>query len=147
MKSEGKIKEEAKEALDKKPEALLKQQEEEPDELIGKLIGEDGKIKVDTTLPKELEIEVMANMLVDHLISFRQTKEAWRSARNSSDHARSQQLFQQMQYNQLTAAIIQAEYPEAKAIAEEIAISRAYQAKRERNILKTQMENAKKDTE
>mgnify|MGYP001563702642 CR=1 FL=1 len=111
--------------LDEKAKSVKEDSDAEGDAIVAKLIGEDGKIKVDTGLPKELETEIMASMLLDHIISYRQTKEAWRAARNTSDHQRATQLFQQMQYNQLTSAIIQSEYPKAKPMAENIAKARA----------------------
>jgi hypothetical protein len=108
-------------------------------ELIAKLIGPDSKLIVDTSLPKDFEIEIMAQLLVDHLVSFKQTKAAWRAARNGADHQRATQLWQQLQYNQLTAALIQAEYPEAKAIAQQLAKGRAKVMQAQRDV-KTEAE-------
>lgn len=105
-------------------------------ELVASLLNEKGDLKVDTSLPKELETEVMAQMLIDHIISFRQTRQAWIAAKQTADHARRQQLFQQMQYNQLTIAIIQHQYPEAKPIAELVARQRARTLQDARRSLK-----------
>jgi hypothetical protein len=116
---------------------LLPQEEEAEDAkaLLAKLVDADGKLKADTSLPAEYQIEVMAELLLDHLTSYHQTRQAWRAAKNSGDHSKSQQLFQQMNYNQLTIAIIQAEFPVAKALSDSIAKARMKELTAKRNQL------------
>jgi hypothetical protein len=105
---------------------LMPTEEEAEDSkgLVAKLIDSSGKLICDTTMPPEYQLEIMAELLLDHLTSYQQTRQAWRAAKNSGDHQKGTQLFQQMNYNQLTAAIIQAEYPAAKAITDNIAKAR-----------------------
>ncbi len=103
-------------------DALSGQDTTEQDDaaLVAALLDDKGNLKVDTSLPAEYELEVMAKQLLDHLAAYAQNKQAWRAARNSNDHARAKSLFDQMQFNQLTAAIIQHSYPRAKALADEL---------------------------
>jgi len=115
-------------------ELMAKEEDDQDAGLVAELIGEDGQLKVDLAIPAELETEVMAQMIVDHLISYVQTKAAYRSARNTADHARAKQLFEQMQYNQLTVAIIQHDYPQAKPLAEAIGKARAKEAEAKRRV-------------
>ncbi|MDD4984184.1 MAG: hypothetical protein PHQ43_00145 [Dehalococcoidales bacterium] len=90
-------------------------------------------INVDMSMPDEYETEIMAALMVDHMTGYTQTKAAWRSARNTQDHKRAADLFQQMQFNRLTVAIIQAEYPGAKPIADTIMKTRTVQTAKNRD--------------
>lgn len=125
---------------DKKPTTvaeLLPQEDEVVDdaELFAKLVGADGKLKVDTSLPAEYELEVQAAMSLEHLSAYQQTRQQWRSARNQADHQRAQKLFQEMNFHQLTAAIIQAEYPAVKNLTSELARTKVAQMKQQREAL------------
>lgn len=112
---------------------LLKAEEsQDNDELLAKVMDKDGNLKVDLGLPTDFEAEIMAGQMVEHLIAYAQNHEAWRSARNQADNARARQLFEQMNYNRLTVSIIQAQYPGAKVIADEIMSIRAKLAKANR---------------
>lgn len=117
---------------------LLPQDEEtkEDEELYSQLVGEDGKLKVDLSMPDDFLLDIMASQMVEHVISYEQSKQTWRSSRNQGNHARAKQFFEQMQFNQLTIAIIQAGYPGAKKLADELMSVRAKQAQTQRkNIL------------
>lgn len=113
---------------------LLPQDEMAADEqeLLAKLTGADGKLKVDLSMPGDYEVEVQAAQLAEHLTAYAQNRQAWRSARSSGDQARAQQLFAASNYNQLCAAIIQSEFPKARAAADEIMAVRAIAAKEQR---------------
>ena len=104
-----------KEALSKDETTL------EDEQLLAELMDAEGKLKVDMSLPAAYELEVMAQQLLAHLASYHQSEAAWKAARNTGDNAKAKQLFDQLQYNRLTAAIIQRAYPEAKAMADQIA--------------------------
>ena len=97
--------------------------------LLATLLDDKGELKVDLSLPQEYELEVMADQLLAHLGSYRQNWQAWRAARNTGDHANAKRLFDQMQFNKLTSAIIQASYPRAKALADELGQIRAKTAR------------------
>ena len=113
---------------------LLPQDEEsvEDEELYAKLVGEDGKLKVDLSMPHDFLADIMASQMVEHMVSYEQSRQAWRSSRNQGNHAKAKQLFEQMQFNQLTIAIIQAQYPEAKVLADELMEVRAKQVRTQR---------------
>ena len=108
---------------------LLKNEfEEENAELLKKVMDKNGKLVVDTSLPNAFELEIMGNQLLEVISLYNSTKQAQKSARNSGDHAKADQLFKTMKDAQLLAAIIQAEFPGAKKIADEIALVRVKQA-------------------
>ncbi len=110
-------------------EALSKEEETTEDtELLAELLDAEGKLKVDTSLPEDYELEIMAQQLLAHLTSYYQNKETYRAARNSGDQGRKTQIWNQMQFNQLTAALIQRAYPKAKALADQFAKIQAKQA-------------------
>tara|TARA_Y100000310_G_scaffold343143_1_gene449422 strand:+ start:84 stop:521 length:438 start_codon:yes stop_codon:yes gene_type:complete len=110
--------------------------------LLAKLIGRDGKLKVDLSLPKQYELEAAAEQLVNCLTGYQQASVGWRSARNSGDNAKAQKIFTEMNYQQLTAAIIQAEHPGVKKIADDIAVFRVADVKRARKARQPQQEEA-----
>ena len=114
--------------------------EEGESTLLAKLIGEDGKLKVDTETPPKFEIDIMASMMVDQLVSFKQTQKSWRSARNLGDNAHAKQLFEQWRFNQLTIALIQADFPKAKELANQMMNLRADNAEKQRESALTQEE-------
>lgn len=109
--------------------------EKEDLELLAQLAGEDGKLKVDLSMPENFQIDIMASQMVEHLVSYEQTRQAWKSARGSGQHKRAEDLFAQMNFNQLTIAIIQAKYPKAKGLADEMMKVRAKQAELQRQAL------------
>ncbi len=113
---------------------LLPQDEDTLDEqtLVAKLTGEDGKLKVNLSMPDDYRDEVMGAQLAEHLAAYAQNKQAWRSARSSGDQAKAKQLFAAMNYSQLCAAIIQSEYPAARKVADEIMAVRAKGAQESR---------------
>jgi len=117
---------------------LLPQDEEsiEDKELYAQLVGEDGKLKVDLSMPEEFVVDIMASQMVEHMVSYEQSRQAWMSSRNQGNHAKAKQFFEQMQFNQLTVAIIQAKHPKAKALADDMMTLRAKQAQQtRRNVL------------
>jgi len=114
-------------------EAMGKEEESDEDaKIIAELLDEKGNLMVDLSLPEEYELEIMAQTLLGHITQYAQTKQAYLAAKNSGDHQKRQQLWQQMQYNQLTAAIIQKAYPKAKALVDKLATLQARQAKSNR---------------
>ncbi len=120
-------------------EALSKEEETTEDtELLAELLDAEGKLKVDTSLPEDYELEIMAEQLLAHLASYHQNKETYRAARNSGDQGRKTQIWNQMQFNQLTAALIQRAYPKAKARADELAMFRLTEAKMKQRQLMAQ---------
>ena len=106
---------------------LLPQDEDDQDdsEILAALTSDDGKLKVDLDLPFEYQEEVMASQLLEQLTSYQQARQTWRAARNQSDRKRQQDAFGAMKNFQLTAALIQHDFPQAKRIADEIATFRA----------------------
>ena len=109
-------------------------QEADDAELVAELLDEKGDLKGDFTLPAAYEQDVMAQQLLAHLTGYKQNYHAWRAARNSGDNARATSLFNQMRYNQLTAALIQKAYPGAKQIADELAVLQAKQTEANRRV-------------
>ena len=85
--------------------------------------------RVDLVLPPEFMLEAMAEELLEHTATYHKAKAANKSARNSGDHAKAEQMFRLMAYSRLAAAIIQAENPGVKAIADQIAEFRAKRIK------------------
>lgn len=132
----------AEEKETKKPsiEELIKtalgEGDEETDEIAAKLLDDKGKIKLDDALPPEYELDLMATLLLDHISSYRQNRQAWRAARTSGDHRRSKELFEAMNFNRLTAAIIQYDFPKAKALADTIAEAKVKQVQENRRKAK-----------
>ncbi len=116
---------------------LLPKDEEgkEDEQLYAQLVGEDGKLKVDLSMPENFLIDIMASQMVEHMVGYEQSKQAWTSSRNQGNNAKAKQFFEQMQFNQLTIAVIQARHPKAKALANEIMKARAKQAELQRNSL------------
>lgn len=130
-----KVETEVKEVKPKSLKDLLsKPDETEQDDiaLAAALLDENGKLKVDISLPQEYELDIMAKMLLDHLGAYHQAHQAWRAARNGQDKVRTTQLFEQWNFNQAAAAIIQHEFPKAKALADEMGglLAKAAQASR-----------------
>lgn len=118
---------------------LLPKSPEEADNtaLLAKLTGEDGKLRVDLSMPDGYHDDIMATQMIENLTAYEQNRQAWRAARNQGNNGRSTQLFEQMNYHQLVVAIIQAEYPNAKIIADAMMEVRARGAKINReNALK-----------
>ncbi len=114
--------------LEQMQEALGKDGTAEEDAaLAAELLDEEGNIKVDLSLPAEFELDIMAGQLLQHLTSYKQLYHARRAARGSGDHVQAEKLGKQMQYNQLTAAVIQRAYPKAKKLADTLAIIQAKQ--------------------
>jgi len=128
---------ESKKAIEAKAKKLLdylpkSEDEKGDDELIGKLIDRDGKVKVDLKMPSIYRDEIMAELMVAALTNYERDRQAIRSARNSGDNQRAELLFKQMSYNRLLVAIIQAEYPKVKALADEIMEEKAVLVQRNR---------------
>ena len=121
----------------KKPTSIAQllpksEQEEDDEQLFLKLMGPDGKLLLDETLPKEFELEIMATQALEAISQVKQLTQTWRAARNSGDHARAKTVFEQMNANKVLAAIIQVEYPGCKAIIVELAEIRVKQAHKAR---------------
>lgn len=116
-------------------EALSREDETAEDSaLLAELLDADGKLVVDLSLPGDYELDVMAQQLLLHLTSYYQSREAYRAARHT-DQGRKTQIWQQMQFNQLSAALIQKAYPKAKGLADQLAKIQAKQAAATRDRL------------
>ena len=104
----------------------------EDEKLYAQLLGKDGKLKVDMAVPDEFMVDIMASQMVEHIVSYEQSRQVWRSLRNQGNNTKAAQSFEQMQFNQLTIAIIQAQHPGAKKLADEMMEVRAKQAQASR---------------
>jgi len=105
---------------------------DDANQLASLLDPETGEIKGDFSMPKEFEVEIMAQQMVDHLTTYKQLKKAYIAAKNQGDHKRRGELFQQMRFSQVTVAMIQFEFPAAKEIADEIMQVRVAEVRRNR---------------
>lgn len=106
-----------------------------------KLLDIDLKVleAVDLKLPPSYELEILALELLDHLGNYHRALVGVKSARNSGDHGRADQLYKLMAFSRLAVAILQSEHPGIKVIADEIGEVRAQQAKVQREaLLKTE---------
>lgn len=108
------------------------------DKLAAELLNAEGKLIVDTTLPSGYQEEIMAQELLQHLANYARFTQAWRAARNGNDQARARQMFDQMKYSQLTAAIIERAYPNAKKLADELAEIQVRQIRKNRQAQQAQ---------
>ena len=134
MSEEGKKPQSFREALPKEEEAI------NDEALRAELLDKDGNLIVDLSLPPEYELELKAQQLLAHLTAYAQNEQAYKAARARGDDARRTQLWSQMQFNQLTAAIIQRAYPKAKARADELAMIQLTEAKMKQRQLMAQGE-------
>ena len=107
------------------------------------LLGGDGDATLDPailaatdlTLPDAFRLEALAEEMLEHLTTYHKAKAATTSARHSGDNQRATQMFQLQAYSRLAVAIIQNENPGVKAIADQIALSRAKRVKEQRAAL------------
>ena len=125
---------------DKKPTSIAEllprsEQEDEDNELFLKLMGPDGKLLLDESLPAEFELEIMANQALEAIAQVKQLNQTWRASRNSGDHAKAKIVFDQMNANKVLAAIIQVEFPKCKPIVAQLAEIRVKQAHKAREKL------------
>ncbi len=90
----------------------------------------------DLGLPQEFKIEAMAEELLEHISSYHKAKAANQAARHSGDHVKAEQMYRLMAFSRLAAAIIQAENPGVKAIADDIGFFRAKRVREQRDALK-----------
>ncbi len=90
---------------------------------------------VDMTLPKEYEAELMASEMLAHLQNYKQAKAAYQAARNLGQHDRAEQLSKQVTFSRLAVALIQSQYPEAKAIADQLALANVKRAETTRKAM------------
>jgi len=97
-----------------------------------KMVDEDLDLDVakilemtDLSLPGIYQLDIMGNELLAHLTSYHQTKAALKSARNTGDHKRSEELYKSMSFSRMAVAVIEMDNPGAKAVADEIATFRA----------------------
>lgn len=97
--------------------------------------------KADLTLPPEFQLDSMAAEMVEHLANYHKANAGRKAARAQGDGARAEQLFKLMSYSKLAAAYIQQLFPGIKKVANEIALSRAIQAKRARQLLLSEQED------
>ena len=98
------------------------------------------RFKIDD-LPADYVIESMAAELLEHKASFQKADVAWRSAKHT-DHQREQQMWQLRNYSRLCAAIIMDKWPQAAALANEIARVRVIQARQARRAMLEQEDEA-----
>ncbi len=94
---------------------------EEIDTLLPELLDEKGEPKADTSLPEKYQLEIIANLLLQNLSAYHQNYQNWLSAKATGNQAAREQAFKQYRMNQITIAIIQHNYPGARAIANEVA--------------------------
>lgn len=90
---------------------------------------------VDLTLPLEFRLDIFAMELLEHLSSYQRLAVAVKAARHQENHPRAEEVSRQMAYSRMMAALIQHEYPGAKAVADQIAQIRAKQAAEQRTAL------------
>mgnify|MGYP001564806547 CR=1 FL=1 len=111
----------------KKIEEILATEEEkeetEAEALIAKITTDDG-IKADLELPKDFKNYVMAELMLDHQVQYHRSKESWKGALHGEQTEVKRQV-DLKRYHRITIAIIQQQYPEAKAIADKLARVRA----------------------
>ena len=86
----------------------------------------------DLSLSQEFELEILADELLGVLGTYKRASYGRKSARNLGDTQRAQQMAQLERYSRLTAAMMMADYPGLKNIADEIATARAREAQRRR---------------
>lgn len=145
-KAEAKIEEKA-----KKLEDLLKRVAKEPgaeDDMavIAELIDDNGNPIADMSMPREYEIEVMAIMMLDHLVSYKQSDRARIGARAAGNGTKAGECWQQMRYNQMTIALIQRDYPETKPIAAQLAKDRAKTIQQQRKASEQQQRKSEDES-
>ncbi len=87
----------------------------------------DGKI--DLSLPDEFLLEVVANQLLENLANYHTALRAAKAGRQAGEHKRAEEMWKQTQVFRLTVAFIEAEFPKAKALADELAKARARQTR------------------
>ena len=100
--------------------AALDGEDEADDKLLLELLDKDGVVKADMTLPDSWALDVMAQQLLQHISQYRKAELQRQAARASDNHKLAKELWENMNYHRLTAAIIQRAYPKAKAMADEI---------------------------
>ena len=100
---------------------FLKDEDTEDDAtVLASLLDENGNLIGDYSMPEAYEEETVATQMVDHLYAYKQAEIAHTTAKNQGDHKRRKELFDSMRFNQITIAIIQQRFPNAKQIADDI---------------------------
>lgn len=88
--------------------------------------------KADLSLPGEYRLDILAQELLSILTGYHKAEVAYRAAKNSGDRAETERLVRMTIRLRLTAALIMAENPGVKALADEFATLQAAAAKRNR---------------
>ena len=118
----------------KQPQEVLSDEDAE--------LGFDPKIleTVDLKLSPSFELDIMAAELLEHLANYHKAKAAVKAARHQGDHARAEQMYKLMKFSKMAGAVIQSDFPGAKALADQIGEVRAKQARLNRLALMNQPE-------
>lgn len=90
---------------------------------------------VDLNLPGDYETDIMAEELLAHLTTYHRVKAALKSARSTGDNKRAEELYKNMSFSRMAAAVIQRDCPSAKAVADEMAACRALNATNQRKVI------------
>ena len=112
--------------------ALLDELEDESADTLPSTEAQRLLENTDLSLPHEFELEILADELLGVLGTYKRASYGRKSARNLGDTQRAQQMAQLERYSRLTAAMMMADYPGLKNIADEIATARAREAQRRR---------------
>ena len=92
--------------------------------------------KVDLTLPERFAVEIAASQMVEHLTMYHRAARELKSARHGEDHRRADELSRTVLFCRNTIALLQYEFPSAKAIANQGMEDRVRELSRnrERNV-------------
>ena len=93
---------------------------------------------VDLSLPDTFQEEAMGAELLEHITIYHRAMASNKAARHSGDQGKAEQMFRLASFSRLAAAIIQAEHPGAKAVADEMAKYRVMRARAERQAAITE---------
>lgn len=91
---------------------------------------------VNLDIPAEYALELAAAQMVEHLAEYHKVLRAQRAARHNEDHQRAEQFSKILVYTRNVIALTQHEYPQAKAIADEIMRNSARATTRNREAAK-----------
>lgn len=91
--------------------------------------------KLDDSLPKEYEDEILASELLDNLSVYHRSEKARKAARHQGDHKKAEELGKQAAICRTAAALIQYEHPGTIPIYKELARAKAIQSRKSREGL------------
>lgn len=105
------------------------------DGALATLVDTEGRITADLTMPDAFRLDIAADTMIQHLVSYEQSRQAWRVARAQGNGAKAEQFFAQWKFNQLSIALLQSEHPGIKAVADELMRAKAIEARRLRKSI------------